>query len=179
MKDVDLIVFQVARTRIEMCDWAWVADLFNADAMPQSQLRAWFGRVMWCVDGYDSDPSELYAIPEVRKFLAAWHLHRPHWLFFGSLETDNLKVMYVSLLGEAISVRHNAGGLCQVSYDRRELGRLLADDLEIADRIAADSYRCVFGQPRFLVEVSLGLGRSRCRRRLVASAPRERKHRGG
>ena len=72
MNGVDLIVFQIARMRIERGDWAWAAHRFNADPMPIPQLHAWFGRVVWCFAGYDSDSTELYAIQEVRRFLAAW-----------------------------------------------------------------------------------------------------------
>ncbi len=135
MNGVDLIVFQISRTRIERADWAWAAHRFNADPMPLPQLHAWFGRVVWCFAGYDSDPTELYAIEEVRRFLAAWRVQRPHWLFFASLENDNLKIMYLALLRAAASVGNNHVGQCQVVFDRQELGNLLAADLEVADGI--------------------------------------------
>jgi hypothetical protein len=76
-------------------------------------------------------------IPKVRTFLAAWHQRRPHWLVFGSMETDVLKVMYVSLLAEATVTGHDPSGLCRVEFDRCELGRILANDLEIADAVCA------------------------------------------
>ena len=136
MNDVDLIVFQVARTRVELGASEWLAERFDADAMPAAQLRAWYGRVTWCFEGFDDDERELYAIPTVRRFLAQWRGRKPHWLFFGSLLNDNLRVMYVALLSDATALRHDPPGKCQVVFDRHELGRLLADDLEIADRIA-------------------------------------------
>ena len=135
MGEFDMMVFQIARERVELGDSEWLANQFNADAMCEAQLRAWFGRVTWCIAGYDSDPAELYAIPEVRRFLAEWHRRRPHWLFFGSLESDNLKVLYLSLLRDAAGIGADGAGLCRVSFVPRELGRLLAADLEMADGI--------------------------------------------
>ncbi len=136
MTDIDIIVFQISRTRVERRDSRWIAKHFDAEAMPEEQLRWWHGHVTWCIEGYDSDPAELYGIEPVRRFLAAWHRRRPHWLFFGSLETDSLKVMYVSLLNNASAMSDMHAGRCQVSYDRLELGRLLANDLEVSDRIS-------------------------------------------
>ena len=135
MDEIDMVVFQIARERVELGDSAWLANQFDADAMPEAQLHAWFGRVTWCIAGYDTDPAELYAIPEVRRFLAAWRRQKPHWLFFGSLESDNLKVIYLCLLRHAAGVSGDPAGLCRVSFVPQELGRLLAADLEVADGI--------------------------------------------
>ena len=135
MDDIDIVVFQIARRRVELGDSAWLATQFDANAMPEAQLHALFGRVVWCFEGYDADPVELYAIPAVRDFLAAWRRERPHWLFFGSLLNDNLKIMYLSLLRDAAGIGADGAGLCRVSFVPRELGRLLAADLEMADGI--------------------------------------------
>jgi hypothetical protein len=137
MNDADLIVYEIARGRIEKGDFHSLAEAFNADTIPKEQLHALFGRVMWCIAGYDSDPAELYTIPPVRSFLSAWRDHRPHWLFFGWLGSDNLKVLYLSLLSRATAIGHEPAGLCQVTFDLRELGSLLATDLEVADSICA------------------------------------------
>lgn len=136
MTEIDLVVFQIARARVERRESRWIADQFEAEAMPMEQLRWLHGRITWCICGYDSDPTELHGIASVRRFLAAWHRRSPNWLFFGSLETDNLKVMYVSLLRNASAVSDTCSGRCQVEFDRTELGRLLAHDLEVSDRIS-------------------------------------------
>jgi hypothetical protein len=115
MNDVDLVVYEVGRPYIEIGDGSSLADRFDGDAMPEAQLHALYGRVMWCVDGYNADPTELYAIPKVRKFFSEWHSRRPHWLFFSWLKSDNLKVMYLSLLSRA-SASSSAG--CIVSARR-------------------------------------------------------------
>ena len=152
---IDIIVFQVSRARVERRDSQWIANHFDADAMPKEQLRWWHGHITWCVEGYDSDPAELYGIASVRRFLAAWHRRRPHWLFFGALETDNLKVMYVSLLRNASVVSDTSAGRCQVEFDRTELGRLLAHDLEVSDRI---SERVGFSPAQRLTRMKAVLG---------------------
>lgn len=131
-----MVIFQISRARIELGDSLWAARQFDADAIPENQLRAWQGRVTWCVEGYDTDAVELYAIPAVRSFLREWRRLRPHWLFFGSLLNDNLKVLYVALLGDTTAVASDRIGQCCVSYDRHELGKLLAADLEVADNFS-------------------------------------------
>ena len=136
MTDIDIIVFQISRTRVERRDSRWIAKHFDAEAMPEDQARWWHGHITWCIGGYDSDPAELYGIDPVRRFLAAWHRRRPHWLFFGSLDTDNLKVLYVSLLKNASAVSDARAGRCQVEYDRAELTELVAKDLAISDCIS-------------------------------------------
>jgi hypothetical protein len=137
MIDADLIVYEIARARIERGDVRSLADAFNAQATPEEHLHAMFGKVMWCVDGYNSDPAELYTIPAVRSFLSEWRRRQPHWLFFGWLGSDNLKVLYLSLLSRATAIGHEPRGLCQVSFNLHELGGLLAADLEVADSICA------------------------------------------
>ena len=136
MNDVDLVVYEIGRPYIEIGDGSSLADRFDGDGMPDAQLHALYGRVMWCVDGYNADPTELYAIPNVRKFVSDWHGRRPHWLFFGWLKSDNLKVMYLSLLSRATAIGNDSAGLCQVSFNLAELGSLLAHDLEVADSIS-------------------------------------------
>lgn len=135
MSEPDLVIYQISRSRIEAGDWHPLAEQFDAERLSEKQLRNLFGRAVWTLDGFDSDPAELYEIPAVRRFLAAWHRHRPHWLFFGSLDTDSLKVMYVCLLEKAVAVRDDPTGMCQVAYDPHELGPIVAADLELADTI--------------------------------------------
>src|SRR5436190_11509465 len=43
-------------------------------------------RVRFAVDGYDDDPREIYTIPEIRDFYAAFHTAWPYWLYFCDLE---------------------------------------------------------------------------------------------
>lgn len=131
-----MVVCQISRARVELRDSLWAARQFDGDAFPANQLREWQGRVTWCFDGYDAQSGELYEIPAVRAFLSEWRRLKPHWLYFGSLENDNLKVLYVALLGEASAVANNRTGKCCVSYDRYELGKLLAADLEVSDSLS-------------------------------------------
>lgn len=131
-----MVVCQISRARVELGDALWAARQFDGDAIPENQLREWQGRVTWCIEGYDTTAGELYEIPAVRTFVRNWRRLKPHWLYFGALETDNLKVLYVALLGDATAVANDRTGQCCVSYDRYELGKILAADLEIADRLS-------------------------------------------
>ena len=56
-------------------------------------MREYQGKIFWTVDGYDSNPSELHEIPEVREYYAEAHRHWPAWLFFSDLRTECLKMV--------------------------------------------------------------------------------------
>ena len=36
------------------------------------------GRMLFCIEGYDADPREIYLIPEVRRFYTAFHQAWPY-----------------------------------------------------------------------------------------------------
>lgn len=129
------LIFEISRGRIESGDVKPLAACFDAEKMDRAVQSDLFGRVTWSFSGYDDLAVELYGIAQVRSFLAEWRRLCPHWLFFGSLETDVLKIMYLCLLTEATATCHRPSGQCRVEFDRCEMGRLIAEDLEVADRI--------------------------------------------
>ena len=45
------------------------------------------GSFQFLVDGWNDDPNELYAIPEIRKFYQHFHNAWPYWFFFCDLHT--------------------------------------------------------------------------------------------
>ena len=48
------------------------------------------------IDGYNDDPREIFAIPEVRNFYQQLWKRWPYWLFFCDLGSDNLMMMVMS-----------------------------------------------------------------------------------
>lgn len=131
----DLIVYQISRERIEALDCSHVLTTFDPHTLGPDRLRQLFGRVLFCIQGYDTHPDELYSIPDVRRFVREWHERSPLWLFFGSLQDDSLKIFYMSLLDSLESLQVDRMGLCRVVYDTGELNRLLADDLAHAEAL--------------------------------------------
>jgi hypothetical protein len=47
---------------------------------------------------WDDDPREIHAIPEIRRFHAAFHEAWPYWLYFCNLEMDTLRAMTMCCL---------------------------------------------------------------------------------
>lgn len=69
---------------------------FMANFGPQitaDKIRELHGKVFFTVDGYDSNPSELHEIPEVREYYAQAHRHWPAWLFFADLRNACLQMV--------------------------------------------------------------------------------------
>ena len=56
MTEIDLVVFQIARARVERRESRWIADQVDAAAMPMEQLRWLHGRITWCICGYRTTP---------------------------------------------------------------------------------------------------------------------------
>ena len=69
MKDNDVIAVIFSKEQVRRCKLAHFLKQFGRDALPQGPaLDDLMNRFRFLVDGYDDDPQELYAIPEVRKF---------------------------------------------------------------------------------------------------------------
>lgn len=73
------------------------------------------------VQGYDSDPRELYAIPEVRTFYSRLDSAWPYWLYFGNLETDGLMTIVLCCLASLDTLAVKGRSAVQVAYDPLEL----------------------------------------------------------
>ena len=74
----DLIVYQLSRVKVEQGDFNHFLDLYDPHKLPTGQpLKATMGRMLFCIEGYDADPREIYLIPEVRRFYQAFHRIRP------------------------------------------------------------------------------------------------------
>lgn len=74
-----MIVNQFSRSRVERGDfWAFLAK-FGEDQVPRgAALAGLMGGIVFAVDGYDNDPRETYAIPEIRRFYGAFHKAWPY-----------------------------------------------------------------------------------------------------
>jgi hypothetical protein len=61
------------------------------------------GRISLVIDGYNTDPRELFEIPEVRRYIKALDDMWPYWFFFLSQADDSIKVVE-SCLCDSIEV---------------------------------------------------------------------------
>src|SRR5882724_3682091 len=68
MSENELIVYQFSRMKVEQGDFTHFLSLYTPDKLPAGPgLKAMLGRMLFCIEGYDADPREIYLIPEVRR----------------------------------------------------------------------------------------------------------------
>ena len=129
MQDSDLIFYQFSRPKVERCDFGHFLSQFSHDKVPAGRrLRQLMDRLIFCIDGYDEDPREIHAIPEIRRFYAAFHDVWPYWLYFCNLEGDTLKAMVFCCLPS----------LNEMKVDGRDQVAITLDPLEILDFLKND-----------------------------------------
>ena len=120
--DGDLILYQFSRSKVERGDFGHFLGRFAFDKLPTGRgLRGLMNNVVFCLDGYDSDPREIHAIPEVRRFYAAFHSAWPYWLYFCNLEQDGLKAMVAACLSTFTAIKVDGQPNVGVQCDPMEL----------------------------------------------------------
>ena len=82
----------------------------------------------FAVDGYDHDAREIYAIPEVRRFNAAFHRAWPYRLYFCDLNQDALKTMVMCCLPRLTSVARDGRPQVGVEMDPMDPLKFVAND---------------------------------------------------
>jgi len=126
MSETELIVYQFSRMKIEQVDFAHCLSLYTPKNLPAGpRLKAMLGRMLFCIEGYDTDPREIYLSPEVRRFYAAFHQAWPYWLYFANLDTDGLNGMVICCLNSFTTLKVDGEDHCGVEYDPLELVRFI------------------------------------------------------
>jgi hypothetical protein len=70
----DLILYQFSRSKVERGDFSHFLSLYAADKLPEDRrLGEMMGRIVFCIEGWDSDPREIHMVPEMRRFYSAFH----------------------------------------------------------------------------------------------------------
>lgn len=73
------------------------------------------------MDGWNDDPNELHAIPEIRKFYQQFHHVWPYWLFFRDLHTETLRMMTLWLPPNLPGYKRLGEPNAAVEYDQTDL----------------------------------------------------------
>ena len=90
----DAVLYQFSRSLVEVRDATDFLKHFGRYRLPVGrQLGAMMNHLALFIEGYDDDPREIYAIPEVRKFYQQLWQRWPYWLYFCNLDTENLMMM--------------------------------------------------------------------------------------
>lgn len=120
----DIIFYQFSRSAIQEGDFTDFLKRFGKEVLPKGQqLADMMNSFATFVNGYDHDPREVYAIPEVRTFYARLVHAWPYWLYFSNLETESLMMLVMCCLKslDAVAVRGQSHS------------KVLCDPLELLD----------------------------------------------
>jgi len=156
VSDHQLILYQFGRDKVERGDFSAFLAQFGENRLPdRAALARMLGGMAFMVEGYDQDSREIYAIPEVRRFYAAFHAQWPYWLYFCDLNQDALKTMVMCCLPSLVSVARDGRKLVGVPLDPMTLLRFVADDFgpmnEMCDR-AGLSERAIYDRTKAVME---------------------------
>ncbi len=156
MSGPQIIVYQFSRDKVERGDFAAFLAQFGEERLPSGPALAnLLGGFAFAVDGYNDDSREIYAIPEVRKFYAAFHRAWPYWLYFCDLNQDSLKTMVMCCLPSLSAVSRQGRPLVGVELDPMELLRFVADDfgpMNLMCERAGLSERAIYDRTKEVME---------------------------
>lgn len=133
----DLVFYQFSRMKVERGDFSHFMGLYAPDKLPSGgRLRRMMGTFLFAIEGYDHDPREIYAIPEVRKFYRAFWEAWPYWLFFTCLlENDALKPMTLCCLDDLTATQIDGRSMSCASLDRDALESFLEHGFASLDEL--------------------------------------------
>ena len=118
--DATIIVF--SKEQVRHCKLAHFLKRFGADTLPVGpELAKLMGSFQFLIQGWDDDPQEIYAIPEVRKFYQKFHKIWPYWFFFCDLHTETLQMMTLCLLPNLQGFKRLGQPKAAVEYDPMDL----------------------------------------------------------
>lgn len=123
-KDQQVIVV-CDSTEINSGDISKVLTALKSLSSDRSSAMSAEGAVTLVFHGYDNDPRELEAIPEVREWFAKLYKSWPYWSFFASRVDQTVPLVLTLLLkGEAVT---GEPGMIGWHFDIDDLSRLLME----------------------------------------------------
>lgn len=118
----DLICYQFSRDRVEAGDAKDFLSRFGKFRVPVGkQLQGMMNSLALMIEGYDDDPREIYAIPEVRAFYQQLWQRWPYWLYFCNLDTENLMMMVMCCLDSLDALKVQGQPQVQVQINPLEV----------------------------------------------------------
>lgn len=95
----DPVVFVISRQQVEALDLDEPLEFLHSLVPTAHPHHAWAykGRLSLVIAGYETDPRELFEIPEVCQYLRALDEQWPFWLFFFNQVDDSIKLIALCL----------------------------------------------------------------------------------
>ena len=111
----NIFIINVERADVEALDITRTAVFLSRLLADRNSVERYKGCLELSFDGYNSDPRELYEIPEVRKFCSKLDQSFPYWFYF--LATNSLTLLVI------------AGCLCTVTRVKPDKIKFESEDL--------------------------------------------------
>ena len=152
----DLICYQFSRDLVEIGDAKNFHARFGKQRLPVGkQLGAMMNSLALMIEGYDHDPREIYAIPEVRTFYQQLWRRWPYWLYFCNLDTENLMMMVMCCIDSLDALKVKGQSQVNVSISPLEVVRFISSGFvpmnEMCER-AGMSERQIFERTKAVFE---------------------------
>lgn len=122
LRDTDVVVIVFSKVQVHRCKLAHFLKTFGPESLPDGpELAAMMGKFQFLVDGWNEDPNELYAIPEIRSFYQHFHSVWPYWFFFCDLQSEPLQMMTLCLLPNLQGFKRVGEPRAAVQYEPLDL----------------------------------------------------------
>lgn len=152
----ELILYQFSRDRVEASDAKDFLSRFGKRSLPTGKkLETMMNSLALMIEGYDHDPREIYAIPEVRSFYQQLSQRWPYWLYFCNLDTENLMMMVMCCLDSLDALKVQGQPQVQVQINPMEVVQFISGGFvpmnEMCER-AGMSERQIFERTKAVFE---------------------------
>lgn len=152
----ELILYQFSRDRVEASDAKDFLSRFGKRSLPTGKkLETMMNSLARMIEGYDHDPREIYAIPEVRSFYKQLWQRWPYWLYFCNLDTENLMMMVMCCLDSLDALKVQGQPQVQVQINPMEVVQFISGGFvpmnEMCER-AGMSERQIFERTKAVFE---------------------------
>lgn len=119
-KRTTVVVF--TRAQVEQRNLTAFLSVLGIARLPEGpDLAALEGQVDFEVLGYEQDPREIYAIPEVRRFFRELDQAWPYWLYFCDLKSNGLRIVMLCCLESLGVVQRDRDNMAGALYEPTEL----------------------------------------------------------
>jgi hypothetical protein len=119
------IYLEITRSMVECRDTAALLFALRAMTLGAGSLRRYASSVRLMFSGYDADPRELYAIPEVRGYVYRLTQDFPYWLHFADKNSASLLVLLMCLT--SVDSTENSAGRVTSGVDVQGLKAAVQD----------------------------------------------------